>query len=81
LVSHQVKEIREVYILTKKGFHISSNASGACNIIRKIADTMSFDLSAITVKFCQFLERIYIYQRPKVPNAQAEFFGIKGLLI
>ncbi len=23
---------------------------------------MSFDLSAITVKFCQFLERIYIYQ-------------------
>ena len=69
---------RGLYV-TKKGFHISSDANGACNIMRKVAEKISLDLSAITVKCCQFLERIYIWKRSKVPNVKAQFFGAKAI--
>jgi len=53
---------RGLYV-TSIGFHISSDANGACNILRKIAVNIGISLSKITVNCCQILERIYLWKR------------------
>ena len=55
---------RGLYV-TSKGFHISSDANGACNILRKIAVNIGIGLSEITVSCCQFLDRVYLWKRSK----------------
>jgi putative transposase len=55
---------RGLYV-TSEGFHISSDANGACNILRKIAVSIGISLSEITISCCQFLDRIYLWKRSK----------------
>lgn len=53
---------RGLYV-TALGFHISSDANGACNILRKIAVNIGISLSSITINCCQILDRIYLWKR------------------
>lgn len=53
---------RGLYI-TGTGFHISSDANGACNILRKIAVQIGISLENITISCCQFLDRVYLWKR------------------
>lgn len=55
---------RGLYV-TAQGNHISSDANGACNILRKIAVPLGISLEKITVSCCQFLDRIYLWKRSK----------------
>ncbi len=55
---------RGLYV-TAKGFHISADANGACNILRKIAVNIGISLSSITVDCCQILDRVYLWKRSK----------------
>lgn len=55
---------RGLYV-TAQGFHISSDANGACNILRKIAVNIGISLENITVNCCQFLDRVYLWKRSK----------------
>lgn len=55
---------RGLYV-TGIGFHISSDANGACNILRKVVSKIGCNLDKITVGCCQFLDRIYLWKRSK----------------
>jgi len=55
---------RGLYI-TGTGFHISSDANGACNILRKIALQIGISLSKISVNCCQILDRVYLWKRSR----------------
>jgi len=60
---------RGLYV-TALSFHISSDANGACNILRKIAVNIGISLSKITINCCQILDRIYLWKRSRITEAQ-----------
>ncbi len=60
---------RGLYI-TGRGFHISSDANAACNILRKVADKIGISLSKISVNCCQILDRVYLWKRSRITEAQ-----------
>jgi hypothetical protein len=51
--------------VTSLGFHISADAQGSCNIMKKVAAAIGISLENITVSCCQFLDRIYLWKRSK----------------
>jgi len=55
---------RRLYI-TGAARHISSDANGACNILRKIALQLGISLSKISVNCCQILDRVYLWKRSR----------------
>ncbi|MBW4590783.1 RNA-guided endonuclease TnpB family protein [Aetokthonos hydrillicola Thurmond2011] len=72
------REKRGLYV-TAKGYHISSDANGACNILRKIAPSIGVSLSNITIKCCQFLERIYLWKRSCEQHVKAPQLAAKAI--
>ncbi|MBR8840059.1 MAG: transposase, partial [Stigonema ocellatum SAG 48.90 = DSM 106950] len=59
------KRTKRGQYVTARGFHISADANGACNILRKVASKIGCTLDKITVKCCQILDRIYLWKRSK----------------
>ena len=55
---------RGLYV-TGKGFHISSDANGACNILKKVAEKVGISLSKISANCCQILDRVYLWKRSR----------------
>ena len=56
--------------VTARGFHISADANGACNILKKIAVSIGISLSEISITCCQLLDRIYLWKRSKEHSSQ-----------
>ncbi len=59
------KRVHRGLYITGDGSHISSDANGACNILRKVAAIIGCTLDKITINSCQFLDRIYLWKRSK----------------
>jgi putative transposase len=69
---------RGLYV-TSFGFHISSDANGACNILKKVATTIGISLDNITVSCCQFLDRIFLWKRSKEQQVKVQQLAAEAI--